>query len=81
MAILQEAVAAAPAPVARGMAAAVSSQPGRRIVPASESALIIRQAREGRTFTVADLHRFVSELGTKTADDSTALIRQGRNSR
>ena len=82
MAILQEAVAAAPAQgSARETAAPVSSQAGRRIAPASESALIIRQAREGRTFTVTDLHRFVSALGPKTSDDSTRLIRQGRDSR
>lgn len=84
MAILQEAVAGAGAqgaPVPRDAAATVSKQPGHRIAPASESALIIRQAREGRTFTVTDLHRFVAGLGTETSDDSTRLIRQGRDSR
>src|SRR4029078_4164061 len=40
----------------------------RRIAPASESALIIRQAREGRTFTAADLHTHVVSLGTEAAD-------------
>ena len=53
----------------------------RRIAPSSESALIIRQAREGRTFTVADLHRYVSSLGPQTPDESTRWIRQGRASR
>jgi antitoxin FitA len=53
----------------------------RRIAPASESALIIRQAREGRTFTAADLHRYVSSLGPQTPDESTRWIRQGRASR
>jgi len=84
MAILQAAVAAVPAqgtPMARDTTAIVASRPGRRIAPASESALIIRQAREGRTFSVADLHRFVSALGAKTPADSTRLIRQGRDSR
>lgn len=83
MAILQEAVTAARVPgasLARETAAPYRA-PGRRIASASESALIIRQAREGRTFTIADLHRFVSSLGTPTADESTRVIRQQRDSR
>jgi plasmid stability protein len=84
MVILQEAVATAAtgSSVARESAApAYQARGGRRIAPASESALIIRQAREGRTFTVADLHRFSSSLGPATPAESTAIIRQGRDSR
>lgn len=53
----------------------------RRVAPASESALMIRQAREGRTFTIQDLHRYVSSLGSPTPGESTRWIRQGRSSR
>ena len=84
MAILQQAVempSAAGPSVAREVAAPYRTGAGRRVAPASESALIIRQAREGRTFSIADLHRYVSSLGIRTADDSTRLIRQGRDSR
>lgn len=86
MTILQDAVN----PAASGSGAAASREPAvasaarttrRRIAPASESALIIRQAREGRTFSVADLHRYVSSLGAATPDESTRWIRQGRSSR
>lgn len=53
----------------------------QRIASASESALIIRQAREGRTCTIADLHRFVSALGTPTPDESTSWIQRERSRR
>jgi antitoxin FitA len=87
MAILQDAVN----PAASGSGAAVASREPvpaaaarttrRRVAPASESALIIRQAREGRTFGVVDLHRYVSSLGSATPDESTRWIRQGRSAR
>jgi len=83
MAILQEAARHEPGPadpVARE-SRAVPPRERRRVAPASESALIIRQAREGRTFTVADLHRYVSSLGSTTPDESARWIRQGRASR
>jgi antitoxin FitA len=85
MAILQNAVnpaAGSSAPATRGAAETrTAAAARRRVAPASESALIIRQAREGRTFTVADLHRYVSSLGSATPDESTRWIRQGRSSR
>ena len=62
----------------------VSSNPrqsGWIIAPRSESALMIREDREGRTFTIRDLHRYVSGLGQGTPDESTEWIRQGRTSR
>jgi antitoxin FitA len=51
------------------------------IAPRSESALMIREDREGRTFTIRDLHRYVSGLGQGTPDESTEWIRQERTSR
>ena len=51
------------------------------IAPRSESALMIREDREGRTFTIRDLHRYVSGVGQGTPDESTEWIRQGRTSR
>jgi plasmid stability protein len=53
----------------------------RVIAPHSESALMIREDREGRTFTVRDLYDYVSTLGQGTPDESTGWIRQGRSSR
>jgi plasmid stability protein len=84
MAILQQAVrqdAAADTPVVREAAPAYGPRSSRRVAAASESALIIRQAREGRTCSVADLHRYVSALGAGTPDESTAWIRQERSRR
>jgi plasmid stability protein len=84
MAILQEAVASAQAGASlprEATAPAYRAAGSRRIAPASESALIIRQAREGRTFTVADLHRFTASFGSSTPDESAQIIRQGRDSR
>ena len=63
---------------------AVPSNPrpsGWIIAPRSESALMIREDREGRTFTIRDLHRYVSGLGQGTPDESTEWIRQERTSR
>jgi plasmid stability protein len=85
MAILQQAVesaAASRASIARESPAVLSRRGRARQIPvASESALIIRQAREGRTFSAADLHRYVSALGTATPDEATAWIRQERSRR
>ena len=73
MAILQEAVQPPRAQSSTVREAAAPAYRGRRsrVAPASESALIIRQAREGRTFPVADLHRYVSALGPGTPDEAT----------
>jgi antitoxin FitA len=83
MAILHEAVgdpskpdATRPEPRARQRV-----PPGWIIAPRSESALMIREDREGRTFTIEDLRRYVSGLGQGTPDESTQWIRQGRTSR
>jgi hypothetical protein len=81
MAILQDAVSQEPAVSRQAQVQATPPRERRRVAPASESALIIRQAREGRTFNVADLHRYVSSLGPGTPDESTRWIRQGRASR
>ena len=83
MAILQEAVQPprAQSSTVREAAAPAYRARGSRVAPASESALIIRQAREGRTFSVADLHRYVSALGPGTPDESTRWIRQERSKR
>lgn len=81
MAILHEAVARTPraaVSVAREAPAAYASA---RVPRASESALIIRQAREGRTFTVGDLHEFARGLGLETPDEAARWIRQERASR
>ena len=48
------------------------------IASQSESALMIRNARDGRTFTVEDLYDYVSSLGKGTPDEATAWIRQAR---
>ena len=84
MAILQQAVTADVAPessVVREAAPAYAPRSSSRVAAASESALIIRQAREGRTCSVADLHRYVSRLAAGTPDESTAWIRQERSKR
>jgi plasmid stability protein len=54
---------------------------GRVIAPRSESALMIREDRDGRTLTVRDLFDHVSSLGGGTPDESAAWIRQLRSSR
>jgi hypothetical protein len=51
------------------------------VAPQSESALIIRNDRDGRRFTVEDLYDYVSSLGKGTPDEATAWIRQARSSR
>lgn len=66
---------------ARQSVAAHSRPAAWIIAPRSESALMIREDREGRTFTIEDLHRYVSGLGQCTPDESTQWIRQGRTSR
>ena len=82
MAILHDAVttATAAASGAQRTSPPAEGRPsrGRRIAAPSESALMIRQAREGRSFSVADLHRFVRALGSGTPDEATAWIRQER---
>ena len=47
----------------------------------SESALMIREDRDGRMFTVQALFDYVSSLGAGTPEESTAWIRQVRSSR
>lgn len=49
--------------------------------PRSESALIIRAAREGRTKTPAQLFDELSAMGTGTPAESAAIIRKSRSSR
>lgn len=51
------------------------------VAPRSESAMIIRGDRDGRTFTVEDLFDFVSSLGSGTPDESTEWIRRLRASK
>ena len=74
-----------PAFRAREQSAAYGSgldvSPHRVIAPRSESALMIREDRDGRTFTVQDLFDFVSSLGAGTPDESTGWIRELRSSR
>jgi plasmid stability protein len=88
MAILHEAVGdpskpGATRPETRGRQSVPphSGPTGWIIAPRSESALMIREDREGRTFTIEDLRRYVSGLGQGTPDESTQWIRQGRTSR
>jgi plasmid stability protein len=81
LAILHEAVANE-AVVARESAAPVYRATARtRVAPASESALMIRQTREGRTVSVADLHAFAAERGLSTPDEATGWIRKERSRR
>ena len=69
MAILHDSVttpgAAASGAHRAGSPAAAGRSQSRRIAAPSESALIIRQAREGRGYSIADLHRFVTALGER----------------
>ena len=51
------------------------------IAPRSESALTIRNARDGRTKTIADLHDELKAIGRGTPSESTAIIRKSRASR
>ncbi len=83
LAILHESVAAESASlVVRESAAPTYRATARtRIAPASESALIIRQAREGRTVSVGDLHAFATDRGVNTPDEATAWIRKERSRR
>ena len=86
-AILDAATAdASAAPVSRSARApavvlGIDATTDRIVAPRSESALMIREERDGRTFTVQDLFDYVSSLGAGTPDESTAWIRQMRSSR
>lgn len=51
------------------------------IAPRSESALMIRNMREGRTKTLAELFEELSALGGSTPAESVAIIRKSRSSR
>ena len=51
------------------------------IAPRSESALMIRNMREGRTKTLATLFDELSVLGGGTPSESASIIRKGRSSR
>ena len=61
--------------------AAAYSPSSRDVAPRSESALMIREDRDGRTFSVQDLFDYVTSLGPGTPDESTAWIRKARTSR
>ena len=64
----------------RSPAATLPAPSSWRIAPQSESALMIRQDRDGRTFGVRDLYDFVLRLGQGTPDESTRWIREDRSS-
>ncbi len=85
MAILQDALESkghsAHSDVVRERAAPGSSTYKWKIAPQSESALMIRETRDGRTFTVEDLLNYVSRFPEGTPDEATAWIRQSRSSR
>ena len=66
---------------AAAAASGIDATTYRVVAPRSESALMIREDRDGRTFTVQDLFDYVSSLGAGTPDESTAWIRQMRSSR
>ena len=51
------------------------------IASRSESALMIRNDRDGRRFTVEDLYDYVSSLGKGTPKEASAWIRRARASR
>ena len=86
------AVVAAEAPARPGHARGAPQRRARRlpthvdaissaVAPRSESALIIRAAREGRTKTPAQLFDELSAMGTGTPAESAAIIRKSRSSR
>lgn len=77
MAILQSAVSPAES-FAREAATDATWAP---VAPRSESALIIRAARDGRTVTVADLFDELAAMGKGTPNESTTIIRRSRTSR
>jgi len=47
----------------------------------SEQDISARQTREGRTFTLKDLHEYVRSLGLKTPPESAGWIRRMRDAR
>lgn len=51
------------------------------IVPRSESALIVRAMRDGRTRTIGELFDALAALGTGTPAESAEIIRRSRSSR
>lgn len=95
MAILQSSVQAeTPAPAAvRERAAAYKvdapaehvTRPGtgsrREVWGPSESAVMIRQMRDGRDFTIQDLCEYVRTLGLETPAESVRWIREDRDRR
>jgi plasmid stability protein len=87
LAILHDAVATdqvrtSRAPEAREVATGEwTPLPGASIAPRSESALIIRAAREGRTRTVGQLFDELAAMGAGTPSESAAIIRKIRSSR
>jgi hypothetical protein len=80
-AALRESPAANDASAVREPRAVYASKPPRQIAPRSESALTIRQARDERTVSLADLHARLSAAGAGTPSESTAWIRQLRGDR
>ena len=67
--------------IAREVQATYTPSKKTRVAARSESALMIRQAREGRTFTVQDLYEYVDRLGIHTPAEATEWIRQERTRR
>ena len=51
------------------------------IVPRSESALIVRAMRDGRTRTIGELFDALAAMGTGTPAESATIIRRSRSSR
>lgn len=64
----------------RATATSPSAPSGWRIAPQSESALMIREDRDDRTFGVRDLYAYVATLGQGTPDESARWIREDRSS-
>ncbi len=86
LAILHEAVAperpSAATPVAaESTASAWTPLSSGSIAPRSESALIVRAARDGRTKTVAALFDELAALGGQTPAESADIIRKSRSRR
>lgn len=89
LAILHDAVASGgPRPAIRRSVAARETAPDTwtplapdAIVPRSESTLIVRAMRDGRTRTIGDLADALNALGTGTPAESAEIIRRSRSSR
>jgi hypothetical protein len=51
------------------------------IASQSETALMIRNDRDGRILTIENLFNYASSLGQGTPEEATAWVRQARSSR